>query len=58
MSRSLLVPDLVLEPGAGVRAGAAVELADGRIAAVVDAAGAGERSDVIRLRAGCSPPAS
>jgi formimidoylglutamate deiminase len=49
VSRTLLVPDLVLEPGAGVRAGAAVELADGRIAAVVDAPALGERSDVERL---------
>ena len=49
MSRTLLVPDLVLEPGGRVRAGAAVEVADGKIAAVVDAAGTGERSDVVRL---------
>ena len=49
MTRTLLVPDLVLEPGATVRAGAAVELVDGKIAAVGSAAGAGERSDVVRL---------
>ena len=49
MSRTLLVPDLVLEPGGRVRADVAVELADGKIAAVVDAAGAGERADVVRL---------
>jgi formimidoylglutamate deiminase len=49
VSRTLLVPDLVLEPGAGVRSGAAVELAGGQIAAVVDAAGVGERGDVVRL---------
>ncbi len=49
MSRALLVPDLVLEPGGGVRGGVAVELAGGRIAAVIDAAGAGERDDVVRL---------
>ena len=49
MSRTLLVPDLVLEPGGRVRAGQAVELVDGKIAGVVDAAGAGERADVVRL---------
>jgi formimidoylglutamate deiminase len=49
VSRTLLVPDLVLEPGGGVRGGVAVELAGGQIAAVVDAAGAGERGDVVRL---------
>jgi formimidoylglutamate deiminase len=49
VTRSLLVPDLVLEPGGAVRAGLAVELADGRISAIVDAAGAGERADVVRL---------
>ena len=49
MSRTLLVPDLVLEPGGHVRAGVAVELAGGKIAALVDAAGAGERGDVVRL---------
>jgi len=49
VSRTLLVPDLVLEPGGHVRAGVAVELAGGKIAALVDAAGAGERGDVVRL---------
>jgi formimidoylglutamate deiminase len=49
VTRTLLVPDLVLEPGGGVRAGVAVELADGRISAVVDAAGVGERAGVVRL---------
>jgi formimidoylglutamate deiminase len=49
VSRTLLVPDLVLEPGAVVRAGRAVELADGKIASIVDAAGAGARGDVVRL---------
>ena len=49
MSRSLLVPDLVLEPGGGVRGGVAVEIAGGAIAGLVDAAGVGERDDVVRL---------
>ncbi len=49
MIRSLLVPELVLDPGGRVRGGTAVELAGGKIAAVVDAAGAGERADVVRL---------
>ena len=49
MSRTLLVPDLVLEPGGAVRAGVAVELDGGRIASLADAAGAGERADVARL---------
>jgi formimidoylglutamate deiminase len=49
VTRTLLVPELVLEPGARVRAGAAVELDGDRIAAVVDAGGAGERADVVRL---------
>ena len=49
MSRALLLPDLVLEPGGAVRAGVAVELNGGQISAVVDAAGAGERDDVVRL---------
>jgi formimidoylglutamate deiminase len=49
VSRRLLVPDLVLEPGGGVRAGVAVELDGGRITALLDAAGAGEREDVVRL---------
>ena len=49
MTRALLVPDLVLEPGGAVRAGRAVELVGGRIGAVVDAAGVGERADVVRL---------
>ena len=49
MSRTLLVPDLVLEPDGAVRAGCAVELVGGRIGAVVDAAGVGERADVVRL---------
>ena len=49
MSRRLLVPDLMLEPGGGVRAGLAVELDGARITAVLDAAGAGERDDVVRL---------
>ena len=49
MSRTLLVPDLVLEPGGAVRAGMAVELDGDRIASVGDAAAAGERADVVRL---------
>jgi formimidoylglutamate deiminase len=49
VSRALLLPDLVLEPGGAVRAGVAVELNGGQISAVVDAAGAGERDDVVRL---------
>ena len=49
MSRALLLPDLVLEPGGAVRAGVAVELDGGQISAVVDAPGAGERDDVVRL---------
>jgi formimidoylglutamate deiminase len=49
VSRTLLVPDLVLEPDGTVRAGVAVELDGGQIDAVVDAAGAGERGDVVRL---------
>jgi formimidoylglutamate deiminase len=49
LTRSLLVPELLLEPGGAVRAGLAVELADGKIGAIVDAPGAGERSDVVRL---------
>jgi formimidoylglutamate deiminase len=49
VNRLLLVPDLVLEPGGGVRAGAAVELAGGQIGGVVDAADAGERGDIVRL---------
>jgi formimidoylglutamate deiminase len=49
VSRALLVPDLVLEPRGGVRAGAAVELDGGQISAVRDAAGVGERDDVVRL---------
>jgi formimidoylglutamate deiminase len=46
---TLLVPDLVLEPGGLVRAGVAVELDGARIAALVDAAGAGERAGVVRM---------
>jgi formimidoylglutamate deiminase len=49
VSSTLLVPDLVLEPTGGVRAGAAVELQGGQISEVVDADGAGERADVVRL---------
>ena len=49
MSRALLLPDLVLEPGGAVRHGVAVELDGGQISAVVDAPGAGERDDVVRL---------
>ncbi|MDP9255619.1 MAG: formimidoylglutamate deiminase [Actinomycetota bacterium] len=49
MSRALLLPDLVVEPGGAVRGGVAVELDGGQITAVVDAAGVGERDDVIRL---------
>ena len=49
MSRALLLPDLVLEPGGAVRQGVAVELDGGQISAVVDAPGAGERDDVVRL---------
>jgi formimidoylglutamate deiminase len=49
VSGTLLVPDLVLEPGGTVRAGVAVELDGGRIVSVEDAAGAGERADVVRL---------
>jgi formimidoylglutamate deiminase len=49
VSRVLLVPELVLEPGGGVRAGVAVELSGGQIAGVVEAPGAGERGDVVRL---------
>jgi formimidoylglutamate deiminase len=45
----LLVPDLVLAPGGRVQSGVAVELDGATIADVVDAAGAGERSDVVRL---------
>jgi formimidoylglutamate deiminase len=50
VSRALLLPDLVLEPGGAVRAGVAVELDGGQISAVVDSPGAGERDDVVRLR--------
>jgi formimidoylglutamate deiminase len=46
---TLLIPDLVLEPDGGVRSGVAVELHGREIVAVVDAAGAGERTDVVRL---------
>jgi formimidoylglutamate deiminase len=49
VSRTLLLPDLVLEPGGVVRAGAAVELDRAQITAVIDAAGVGERDDVVRL---------
>jgi formimidoylglutamate deiminase len=49
VSATLLVPDLVLLAGGDVRAGLAVELADGQISSIVDAAGAGERRDVVRL---------
>jgi formimidoylglutamate deiminase len=49
VNRALLVPDLVLEPGGGVRGGVAVEVAGGKIAGLVAAAGAGERADVVRL---------
>jgi formimidoylglutamate deiminase len=49
VSRALLVPDLLLEPDGGVRAGAAVELDNGEITAVVDAVEVGERDDVVRL---------
>jgi formimidoylglutamate deiminase len=49
VSRALLLPDLVLEPGGAVRHGVAVELDGGQISAVVDAPGAGERDDVVRL---------
>ena len=49
MSRALLLPDLVLEPGGAVRHGVAVELDGGQISAVVDAPGVGERDDVVRL---------
>ena len=49
MSRALLLPDLVLEPGGAVRAGVAVELDGGQISAVVDSPGAGERGDVVHL---------
>jgi formimidoylglutamate deiminase len=49
VSRALLLPDLVLEPGGAVRQGVAVELDGGQISAVVDAPGAGERDDVVRL---------
>ena len=49
MRSALLLPDLVLEPGGAVRAGVAVEVDGGQISAVVDAAGAGERDDVVRL---------
>jgi formimidoylglutamate deiminase len=49
VTSALLVPDLVLEPGGAVRAGAAVELDGGQIAGIGDASGAGERSDVVRL---------
>jgi formimidoylglutamate deiminase len=49
VTRTLLVPDLLLEPGGGIRAGLAVELVDGKIEAVVDGAGAGERTGVVHL---------
>jgi formimidoylglutamate deiminase len=49
VTRTLLVPDLVLEPGGAVRAGVAVELEGAKIAALVPAAGAGERANVVRL---------
>ena len=49
MSRALLLPDLVLEPGGAVSGGVAVELDGGQITAIVDAAGVGERADVVRL---------
>ncbi|HEY3612721.1 MAG TPA: formimidoylglutamate deiminase [Gaiellales bacterium] len=49
MTRTLLVPDVVLEPGGGVRAGVAVEIDGPRITALLDASGAGERDDVVRL---------
>jgi formimidoylglutamate deiminase len=49
VSRTLLVPDLVLEPGGLVRAGVAVELDGARIAGLVPAAEVGERTDVLRL---------
>jgi formimidoylglutamate deiminase len=49
VSRALLLPDLVLEPGGAVRQGVAVELDGGQISAVVDAPGVGERDDVVRL---------
>jgi formimidoylglutamate deiminase len=49
VTRTLLVPDLVLEPGGLVRAGVAVELDGARIAGLVPAADVGERADVVRL---------
>jgi formimidoylglutamate deiminase len=49
VTRTLLVPDLVLEPGGRVRAGVAVEVGDGKITGLLDAAAAGERADVVRL---------
>jgi formimidoylglutamate deiminase len=49
VTRVLLVPDLVLEPGGFVRAGLAVELDGATIAGLVPAPGVGERADVIRL---------
>ena len=49
MTRTLLVPELVLEPGGIVRAGVGVELDGATIAGIVDAAGAGERADVVRM---------
>jgi formimidoylglutamate deiminase len=49
VSPTLLVPDLVLDPGGEVRAGVAVEMHGGRIGSVGSAADVGERSDVVRL---------
>jgi formimidoylglutamate deiminase len=49
VSSVLLVPDLVLEPGGLVRSGVAVELDGAKISGLCDAAGVGERDDVVRL---------